>query len=65
MQKQEYKNTIQTKKKIASAFLELMANNPEEINVTEIVKATNINRGTFYLHFEEHLAWLFLLPVRY
>ena len=52
MQKQEYKNSIQTKKKIASAYLQLMIENPEELNVTEIVKKAEINRGTFYLHFD-------------
>ena len=52
MQKQEYKNSIQTKKKIASAYLQLMIENPNEICVTEIVKKSGINRGTFYLHFE-------------
>ncbi len=52
MQKQEYKNSIQTKKKIASAYLQLMIEKPEELNVTEIVKKAEINRGTFYLHFD-------------
>ena len=51
MQKQEYKNSIQTKKKISSAYLELMIESPDELNVTEIVKKAQINRGTFYLHF--------------
>ena len=32
--------------------MELLIDNPGEINVTEIVKRANINRGTFYLHFE-------------
>ena len=52
MQKQEYKNTIQTKKKIAAAYLELLIEKPDAICVTEIVKKAEINRGTFYLHFE-------------
>lgn len=52
MQKQEYKNAIQTKKKISSAYLHILIENPEEISVTEIVKKAEINRGTFYLHFE-------------
>ena len=52
MQKQEYKNGIQTKKKIASAYLELLIENPEGINVTDLVKKAGINRGTFYLHFD-------------
>ncbi len=52
MQKQEYKNAIQTKKKISSAYLELLIENKTSITVTEIVKKAGMNRGTFYLHFE-------------
>lgn len=52
MKKQEYKNSIQTKKKIASAYLYLLTEQPNDVNVTEIVKKAEINRGTFYLHFE-------------
>lgn len=52
MQKQEYKNSKLSKKKIASAYLKLLIENPENLNVTEIVKNAGINRGTFYLHFE-------------
>ena len=52
MKKQEYKNSIQSKKKIASAYLSLMIENPESINVTEIVKKAGLHRGTFYIHFE-------------
>ena len=52
MQKQEYKNSIVTKKKIASAYLHLLIEQPEDVSVTEIVKKAEINRGTFYLHFD-------------
>ncbi|MBQ8615305.1 MAG: TetR/AcrR family transcriptional regulator C-terminal domain-containing protein [Clostridia bacterium] len=52
MKKQEYKNSIQTKKKIASAYLSLLIENPDEVNVTEIVKKAGLHRGTFYIHFE-------------
>ena len=52
MKKQEYKNSIQTKKNIASAYLYLLTEQPNNINVTEIVKKAEINRGTFYLHFD-------------
>lgn len=52
MQKQEYKNSIQSKKKLASAYLELLVEDPEKLNVTEIVKKAELNRGTFYLHFQ-------------
>ncbi len=52
MQKQEYKNAKQSKKKIASAYLKLLISNPQDLNVTQIVKTAGIHRGTFYLHFE-------------
>lgn len=52
MSKQEYKNSIQSKKKIASAYLHLMIEDPNNVSVTEIVKRANLHRGTFYLHFE-------------
>lgn len=52
MQKQEYKNAKLSKKKIASAYLKLLIENPNNLNVTEIVKNAGINRGTFYLHFD-------------
>ena len=52
MQKQEYKNAIITKKKITEAYLALMIEKPQSINVTSLVQKAEINRGTFYLHFE-------------
>ena len=52
MKKQEYKNAIQSKKKIASAYLALRVENPESVNVTEIVKKAGLHRGTFYIHFD-------------
>ena len=52
MKKQEYKNAIESKRKIASAYLKLLIENPENLNVTEIVKMAGVHRGTFYLHFE-------------
>lgn len=52
MSKQVYKNTIISKKKIASAYLSLMVEDPENLNVTEIVKKAGLHRGTFYIHFE-------------
>lgn len=52
MKKQEYKNSIQSKKKIASTYLSLMIENPSSVSVTEIVTRAGLHRGTFYLHFE-------------
>ena len=48
--KAEYKNSIATKKKITSAYLTLL-NKSKKISVTDIVELAGINRGTFYLHF--------------
>ena len=48
--KAEYKNSIATKKKITSAYLTLL-NKSKKISVTDIVELAEINRGTFYLHF--------------
>ena len=48
MQKQEYKNSLHTKKKIASAYLHLLIEQPEDVCVTEIVKKAEINRHIFY-----------------
>ena len=61
MTKQEYKNSIISKRKIASAYLTLLIESPENVNVTEIVKKAGLHRGTFYIHFdnvknvEEHI----------
>lgn len=52
MKKQEYKNSIISKKKIASAYLSLIIEKPDNVNVTEIVKKAGLHRGTFYIHFE-------------
>lgn len=52
MKKQEYKNTVASKKKIAQAYLSLLIESPNNISVTEIVKRAGIHRGTFYIHFE-------------
>lgn len=52
MYKQEYKNAKLSKRKIASAYLKLLIEDPNNLNVTQIVKTAGIHRGTFYLHFE-------------
>lgn len=48
--KAEYKNAIQSKRKICSAYLTLLSQS-EKITVTDIVKEAKVNRGTFYLHY--------------
>ena len=49
--KNEYKNAIQTKMKIASSYLALSIEN-KKFSVIDVVKMAEINRGTFYLHFK-------------
>ena len=48
--KSAYKNAIQRKRNICSAYLTLLAKS-EKFTVTDIVKLAEINRGTFYLHY--------------
>lgn len=52
MVKAEYKNSIASRKKIVSTFLQILGEEPDNLSVTEIVKRAGINRGTFYLHFK-------------
>ncbi len=49
--KQEYKNGLATKHKIARAYLTLLSKG-EYFSVTDLVNYAEINRGTFYLHFK-------------
>ena len=49
--KAEYKNAILSKKKICSAYLNLLVSKGNSFTVTDIVKLAQINRGTFYLHY--------------
>ncbi|EWH20998.1 TetR/AcrR family transcriptional regulator [Bacillus haynesii] len=52
-QKQD-RRVKRTKKMIRDALSELMKNKTfEEISVTDITKKADINRGTFYLHYED------------
>lgn len=45
---------VKTKNGIHQALLHLLQNKPlTHIKVTELCKAANINRGTFYFHYEE------------
>lgn len=52
MKKAEYKNSIQSKKKITSTYLTLLIEKGDKFTVTDLVKRAGINRGTFYLHFK-------------
>jgi len=45
---------IRTKESIRNAFLELLAQKPlDKITVTELAKTARINKGTFYLHYQD------------
>ena len=45
---------VKTKNGIHQALLQLLQNKPlTQIKVTELCKEANINRGTFYFHYEE------------
>ncbi len=52
--KAEYKSAIRSRKLIRQAFLELLQEKEAaKITVTDIVKRADINRGTFYAHYQD------------
>lgn len=53
MAKAEYRSAIRSRKLITQALVDLLDEKPlEKITVTDIVKQADINRGTFYAHYE-------------
>ena len=53
MPKAEYRSSLRSKKLITDALVELLDEKTlDRITVTDIVKRANINRGTFYAHYE-------------
>lgn len=51
--KAEYRSSIRSKAMIKEALLSLMVEKPfDKITITDIVKMADINRGTFYAHYE-------------
>ncbi|NUM48954.1 MAG: TetR/AcrR family transcriptional regulator C-terminal domain-containing protein [Anaerolineales bacterium] len=57
MSKAEYKSAIRSRKLIRQAFVELVQEKPvEKITVTDIVQRADINRGTFYAHYQDTRA---------
>ncbi len=55
--KAEYKSAIRSRKMIRQAFVELLQEKPiEKITVTDIVIRADINRGTFYAHYQDTRA---------
>ncbi|MFR5876592.1 MAG: TetR/AcrR family transcriptional regulator [Eubacterium sp.] len=54
MSKAEYKSSIRSKNMIRTAFFELAKDKDiNKITITDIIKAANINRGTFYAHYAD------------
>lgn len=55
--KAEYKSAIRSRRLILQAFIELMQEKElEKITVTDIIKRADINRGTFYAHYQDTRA---------
>jgi AcrR family transcriptional regulator len=55
--KAEYKSAIRSRRFIRQAFVELMQEKKlEKITVTDIVTRADINRGTFYAHYQDTRA---------
>lgn len=53
MQKAEYRNAIRSKQLIHNAIAELLHEKPlDKITVSDVVRRANINRSTFYAHYE-------------
>lgn len=53
MAKAEYRSSLRSKKLITDALVELLdEKNLDKITVTDIVKKADINRGTFYAHYD-------------
>ena len=53
MAKAEYRSSLRSKKLITDSLVELLDEKPlDKITVTDIVKKADINRGTFYAHYD-------------
>lgn len=56
-QKAEYKSAIRSRRMIRQAFVELMQEKDiEKITVTDIITRADLNRGTFYAHYQDTRA---------
>lgn len=56
MAKAEYRSSLRSKKLIMDAFISLLDDKPlDKITVTDIVRRADINRGTFYAHYDNVL----------
>lgn len=55
--KAEYKSAIRSRRLIQQAFVDLLQEkNLEKITVTDIITRADINRGTFYAHYQDTRA---------
>ena len=51
---QETRRVRMTKKLIKEAYVELLETNPDKrLSITDICKCADINRSTFYMHYED------------
>lgn len=58
-EKAEYRSAIRSRKMIKQAFVELMhTKDIQNITVTDVVRHADINRGTFYAHYQNTRAVL-------
>ena len=58
-EKAEYKSAKRSRKLIRTAFAKLLVEKPvDKITITDIVKEADLNRGTFYAHYESPYAVL-------
>jgi Transcriptional regulator len=56
-EKAEYKSAIRSRRLIRQAFIELMQEKDlEKITVTDIITRADLNRGTFYAHYQDTRA---------
>lgn len=56
-EKAEYKNAIRSRRMIRQAFIELMKEKDlDKITVTDIISRADLNRGTFYAHYQDTRA---------
>lgn len=54
MAKAEYRSSIRSKELIKTALADLLQEKPlDKITVTDVVKWADINRGTFYAHYDD------------
>ena len=54
MPKAEYRSAIRSRKLITDALADLLLQKPlDKITVTDVVRKAEINRGTFYAHYDD------------